>query len=49
MRVEENLQEESIDRLRAAREALNDFKSAGVHMNKVCTDLDKSLTRMGIL
>ena len=49
MRVEENLHEASIDRLRAAREALNDFKSAGVKMHKVCTDLDKALTRMGIL
>ena len=46
--VEKLLHEKSMDRLQAARDALVDFREAGVSLNKICSEVDKTLTRMGL-
>ncbi len=43
-----NLRERSVERLRAARDALIDFKGAGLKLHRSCTRFDTELTRMGI-
>lgn len=42
------LRETSVERLRAARDALIDFKRAGFKMHRSCTSVDAELKRMGI-
>lgn len=47
-RFQKNLQEKSIDRLRAARDALTEFKVAGLRLSRACTRVDRELTRLGL-
>ena len=46
--LEVNLRERSVERLRAARDALIDFKVAGLKLHGACKSVDAELTRMGI-
>lgn len=46
--VEMALRQTSLERLRAARDALIDFKQAGFKMHRSCTRADAELTHMGI-
>lgn len=46
--VEMALRETSVERLRAARDALIDFKRAGFKLHRSCRSADAQLTRMGI-
>ena len=46
--VEVALRERSVERLRAARDALIDFKVAGLKLHGACRSVDAQLTRMGI-
>jgi len=47
-RFQKNLQEKSINRLRAARDALTEFKVAGLRLSRACTRVDRELTRLGL-
>ena len=46
--IEDRLHEKAIKRLQAARDALIDFKKAGVQLQGSCRAIDKQLRRMGI-
>ena len=48
MRFEKNLRGQSVDRLQAARDALSDFKQAGLRLPRVCAGVDSELARMGL-
>lgn len=47
-RVEENLHDLPVERLQAARDALDDFKRAGLSLHKSCVSVDRELTRIGL-
>ena len=47
-RVEENLHDLPVERLQAARDALDDFEGAGLSLHKSCVSVDRELTRMGL-
>ena len=48
VRVERTLQQKPLERLKAARDALNDFKKAGVRLKRVCAAVDRELGVMNI-
>ena len=37
-----------VERLQAARDALDDFEGAGLSLHKSCVSVDRELTRMGL-
>ena len=43
----ELLRDNSIDRLQAARDALTEFKEAGLHLSRVCAKVDRALKSTG--
>eukprot|EP00438_Fugacium_kawagutii_P029478 Skav216933 [mRNA] locus=scaffold546:47239:48249:- [translate_table: standard] len=46
-RVEDQLHEISAERLQAARDALSEFRAAGVPLTRACTNIYRKLTSMG--
>eukprot|EP00438_Fugacium_kawagutii_P014213 Skav201453 [mRNA] locus=scaffold6:280360:281364:+ [translate_table: standard] len=46
-RIKEQLARQSTERLQAARNALDEFKGAGVPLSGACEEADRELTRMG--
>lgn len=48
VRIERTLQQKPLERLKAARDALNDFKKAGVRLKRVCAAVDRELAAMNI-
>ena len=47
-RFKTHLREQPIERLEAARDALEDFKKAGLRLPEACIAVDRELTRLGI-
>eukprot|EP00438_Fugacium_kawagutii_P003772 Skav207396 [mRNA] locus=scaffold2421:124892:125905:+ [translate_table: standard] len=45
--IPQHLRKQPLERLQAVRNALNDFKNAGVRFSRACEEADKSLTDMG--